>query len=82
MKIGLGMKEGPLEMVDGFGLKYILRLMEQLSLELGEQKFTPSPLLKTYIDAGCFGKKNGKGFFEYDENGQRIKQEASLEVVR
>jgi 3-hydroxybutyryl-CoA dehydrogenase len=82
MKIGLGMKEGPLEMVDGFGLKYILRLMEQLSLELGEQKFTPSPLLKTYIDAGCYGKKNGKGFFEYDENGQRIKQEARLEVVK
>jgi 3-hydroxybutyryl-CoA dehydrogenase len=82
MKIGLGMKEGPLEMVDGFGLKYILRLMEQLSLELGEQKFTPSPLLKTYIDAGCYGKKNGKGFFEYDENGQRIKQDARLEVVK
>lgn len=82
MKIGLGMKEGPLEMVDGFGLKYILRLMEQLSLELGEQKFTPSPLLKTYIDAGCYGKKIGKGFFEYDENGQRIKQEAGLEVVK
>ncbi|MGI8384635.1 3-hydroxyacyl-CoA dehydrogenase family protein [Robertmurraya sp. P23] len=82
MKIGLGMKEGPLEMVDGFGLKYILRLMEQLSLELGEQKFTPSPLLQTYIDAGCYGKKNGKGFFEYDENGQRIKQEARLEVIK
>ncbi|MGG7620029.1 3-hydroxyacyl-CoA dehydrogenase family protein [Bacillus coreaensis] len=82
MKIGLGMKEGPLEMVDGFGLRYIQRLMEQLSLELGEQKFTPSPLLKTYIEAGCYGKKNGKGFFEYDENGQRIKQEAHLEVVK
>lgn len=82
MKIGLGMKEGPLEMVDGFGLKYILRLMEQLSLELGEQKFTPSPLLKTYIDAGCYGKKRGKGFFEYDENGQKMKQVASLEAVQ
>jgi 3-hydroxybutyryl-CoA dehydrogenase len=82
MKIGLGMKEGPLEMVDGFGLKYILRLMEQLSLELGEQKFTPCPLLKTYIDAGCYGKKNGKGFFEYGENGQKIKQVVSLEVAK
>jgi len=82
MRVGLGMKEGPLEMADGFGLKYISRLMEQLSEELGEQKFTPCPILKVYIEAGHLGKKSGKGFFEYDENHQRVNSDRNLEVVR
>ena len=39
--------------------------------EFREKRFAPPPLLKRMVLAGRFGRKSGRGFFEYDEKGNR-----------
>lgn len=65
MKLGLNHPMGPLELADLVGLDTRLRNMEYLYQTLGE-KYRPCPLLIKYVKAGRLGKKNGKGFYEYE----------------
>ena len=43
--------------------------MQYLFEELGDLKYRPCPLLRKMIRAGHLGVKSGRGFFEYDEDG-------------
>ena len=45
----------------------------RLLTELGDVKYRPCPLLRKMIRAGRLGVKSGRGFFEYDENGDVVK---------
>jgi 3-hydroxybutyryl-CoA dehydrogenase len=58
--------------------------MRYLHDELGDMKYRPCPLLRKMIRAGHLGVKSGKGFFEYDENGQmrEAKKETKREAKR
>lgn len=71
MKLGLNHPMGPLELADLVGLDTRLRNMEYLYQTLGE-KYRPCPLLAKYVKAGRLGKKSGRGFYRYDENGQKM----------
>lgn len=64
VKLGLGHPMGPLELADLVGLDTRLRNMEYLHQTLGE-KYRPSPILVKYVKAGRYGRKNGKGFYDY-----------------
>lgn len=66
VKLGLGHPMGPLELADLVGLDTRLRNMEYLHQTLGE-KYRPSPVLVKYVKAGRYGKKSGKGFYDYTE---------------
>ncbi|MCK4371694.1 MAG: hypothetical protein KAW61_01050, partial [candidate division Zixibacteria bacterium] len=46
--------------------------MENLLAELSEHKYNPCPLLRKMVRAGRLGVKSGRGFFRYDEEGNRI----------
>ncbi|MBS1272294.1 MAG: 3-hydroxybutyryl-CoA dehydrogenase [Candidatus Marinimicrobia bacterium] len=72
MKLGFNFEEGPLTLADKMGLDELLFWMETLFRELGDQKYRPCPILKKLVHAGRLGKKNGHGFFKYDENGRKI----------
>ena len=72
MKLGYNFPMGPLEMADTMGLDEVLAWMETLFNELGESKYRPSPLLQQLVREGKLGKKDGHGFFRYDNNGKRI----------
>ncbi len=50
---------------DGAGLDTCLAIMRVLHEGLGDSKYRPCPLLVQYVDAGWWGKKVGKGVFEY-----------------
>ena len=60
-----GHKMGPLATADLIGLDTILYSIEVLYESFNDGKYRPCPLLKTMVDAGLHGRKNGKGFFAY-----------------
>jgi 3-hydroxybutyryl-CoA dehydrogenase len=64
LKLGLNHPMGPFELVDLVGLDTRLHILEYLHKTLGE-KYRPAPLLVQYVKAGRFGKKNGRGVYDY-----------------
>lgn len=65
MKLGSNHPMGPLALADLIGLDTCLHVMETLHGALGEDKYRPCPLLRSYVEAGLLGKKSGAGFFNY-----------------
>lgn len=62
-----GHKMGPLETADLIGLDTILYSIEVLYESFNDDKYRPCPLLKKMVDAGLHGRKNGRGFYDYQE---------------
>jgi 3-hydroxybutyryl-CoA dehydrogenase len=65
MKLGTNQPMGPLELADFVGLDTLLYILQLLHRELGEDKYRPCPLLINYVAAGWYGKKAGRGFYDY-----------------
>jgi 3-hydroxybutyryl-CoA dehydrogenase len=72
LRLGLGYPMGPLELADLVGLDARLRNLEYLHQTLGE-KYRPSPLLYKLVAAGHYGRKAGRGIYEYDEDGNTVR---------
>jgi len=64
-KTCFGHKMGPLETADLIGLDTILYSIEVLYEAFNDSKYRPCPLLKKMVDAGLYGRKSGRGFYEY-----------------
>ncbi|TVR72121.1 MAG: 3-hydroxyacyl-CoA dehydrogenase family protein [Marinilabiliales bacterium] len=69
----LDTKQGPFEMADRIGLDRVLRYMDNLYSEFGDIKYKANPIIKRLVRANQLGRKTGRGFYGYDENGNRIK---------
>lgn len=65
MKLGTNQPMGPLTLADYVGLDTLLSILQILHNELGEDKYRPAPLLIKYVEAGWYGKKDGRGFYVY-----------------
>lgn len=72
MKFGCAHPMGPLELLDMAGIDIELAVMEVLYAETGDPKYRPAPLLKKMVRAGLIGKKAGKGFYVYHEDGTKV----------
>jgi 3-hydroxybutyryl-CoA dehydrogenase len=75
MKLGCAHPMGPFELLDYVGLDTVYAISEIMFTEYREARFAPPPLLKRMVLAGRFGRKTGRGFFEYDEKGNRRARE-------
>ena len=72
VRLGLNHPMGPLELADLIGLDTVLAIATVLHGELGDDKYRPCPLLRQYVAAGWLGKKVGRGFYSYDDKGQKL----------
>ncbi|MEX0709895.1 MAG: 3-hydroxyacyl-CoA dehydrogenase NAD-binding domain-containing protein [Chloroflexota bacterium] len=71
-KLGLNHPMGPLELSDFIGNDVMLNVMDVLYRGFGDPKFRAAPLLRQMVAAGHLGRKTGRGFYHYDQQGQRI----------
>ncbi len=71
-RLGLNHPMGPLELSDFIGNDVMLNVMDVLYRGFGDPKFRAAPLLRQMVTAGHLGRKTGKGFYAYDEQGKKI----------
>src|SRR6186997_2120899 len=71
-KLGLNHPMGPLELSDFIGNDVMLGVMDVLHRGIGDPKFRAAPLLRQMVAAGHLGRKSGRGFYRYDEKGNKI----------
>jgi 3-hydroxybutyryl-CoA dehydrogenase len=72
MKAGAGHPMGPLTLADFVGLDTLGSICDVLFDEFRERRFARPPTLRKMLSAGWFGKKAGKGFYDYSGETPRI----------
>ncbi len=70
--LGLNHPMGPLELSDFIGNDVMLNVMDVLHRGFGDPKFRAAPLLRQMVAAGHLGRKTGRGFYVYDEQGKKV----------
>ncbi|HEX2215635.1 MAG TPA: 3-hydroxyacyl-CoA dehydrogenase family protein, partial [Xanthobacteraceae bacterium] len=66
IKVGLGYKMGPLELIDLVGLDTQMRLCEAFYPVTLDPRAAAPPLLRRMVAAGHLGRKSGRGFYVYE----------------
>jgi len=72
MQLGAGYPMGPFVLLDFVGLDTAYKIAEIMFTEYREPRFAPPPLLKRMVLAGMFGKKSGRGFYDYSSTPPRV----------
>ena len=65
MQLGCGYPMGPFVLLDFVGLDTTYKIADIMFTEYRETRYAPPPLLKRMVLAGYYGKKSGKGFYDY-----------------
>jgi len=70
MKLGCGHPMGPFTLGDFVGLDTTYYIAEIMFNEFREKRFAPPPLLKRMVMAGLYGRKSGRGFYDYTKDAK------------
>jgi len=65
-QLGLNHPMGPLTLADFIGLDTCLEITNVLFTSTGDPKFRSAPLLQKYVEAGWYGRKVKRGFYDYN----------------
>jgi 3-hydroxybutyryl-CoA dehydrogenase len=69
IRLGLNHPMGPLALLDFVGLDTTYYIACAMYEEFKDPKYAPPPLLKQMVTAGWLGRKTGKGFYDYSQDG-------------
>jgi len=78
MKLGCGYPMGPFTLLDFVGLDTTYYITDVMFEEFKEKRFASPSLLKRMVMAGWYGKKNGKGFYDWSNPENPVPQDAAL----
>ena len=68
MELGTGHPMGPFALLDFVGLDTTYKIAEIMFDEFREKRFAPPPLLKRMVISGMYGRKSGRGFYDYTQD--------------
>ena len=74
MVLGTGHPMGPFTLLDFVGLDTTYKIAEIMFDEYRETRYAPRPLLKRMVIAGMYGKKSGKGFYDYSTSPPSVNE--------
>jgi 3-hydroxybutyryl-CoA dehydrogenase len=74
MKLGCGYPMGPFTLLDFVGLDTTYYITQVMFDEFKERRFASPPLLKRLVMAGWYGRKTGKGFYDYADPSNPVPQ--------
>jgi 3-hydroxybutyryl-CoA dehydrogenase len=72
MQLGAGHPMGPFTLLDFVGLDTTYKIAEIMFAEYREKRYAPPPLLKRMVIAGMYGRKSGKGFYDYSVDPPKV----------
>jgi len=72
MKLGCGYPMGPFTLLDFVGLDTTYYITHVMFDEFKEPRFASPPLLKRLVLAGWYGRKSGKGFYDYADPNKPV----------
>ncbi len=72
MKVGCGFTYGPFEIADQYGLDSVVEMLQSLYEETSDPRYRPTAYLRKLVRAGHVGQNVSRGFYRYDELGNRI----------
>ncbi len=72
MMLGAGYPMGPFTLLDFVGLDTTYKIAEIMFDEYREKRYAPPPLLRRMVMAGMYGRKSGKGFYDYSEDPPKV----------
>jgi 3-hydroxybutyryl-CoA dehydrogenase len=72
MQLGTGYPMGPFVLLDFVGLDTTYKIANIMFDEYREQRYAPPPLLKRMVLAGMYGRKSGKGFYDYTVDPPKV----------
>src|SRR5271170_7893047 len=72
MKLGCGYPMGPFTLLDFVGLDTTYYITHVMYDEFKERRFASPPLLKRMVMAGWYGRKSGKGFYDYSDPAKPV----------
>lgn len=78
MMKGCGYPMGPFTLLDFVGLDTTYYITHVMFDEFKERRFASPPLLKRMVMAGWFGKKSGKGFYDWSNPEKPVPQDTAL----
>jgi 3-hydroxybutyryl-CoA dehydrogenase len=78
LKLGCGYPMGPFTLLDFVGLDTTYYITKVMFDEFKERRFASPSLLKRMVMAGWYGKKSGKGFYDWSNPEKPVPQDAAL----
>jgi 3-hydroxybutyryl-CoA dehydrogenase len=75
LRLGLGRKMGIFETGDMVGLDVTYGALMAMYKETGNPRWYPPLLLRRRVKAGHLGRKTGQGWYRYDRDGNKVKDQ-------